>query len=214
MFWVMIERHLALLDQLGEGAMAGIRLGLLHRLVGRELAPPGLVAHLLRCHEVVEVDRLVLGPDAARRAEIGNARLRRDARTCERHDPLCGGDQLMQAFDVVHVPDFIPGSWRRHGRFCARRLYRAARIARQIVTILPMACSTNADTPALDADRLGGLAPLRWRARAASPPRPRPHDWPRSRDPGSHPPAPARAPSRFAPGTAARGRAGDTCWQE
>ena len=80
--------HAPLLDQLGERAMAGVGLGLEHGLVGRELAAPGLPAHLLRRHEVVEVDRLVLGPDAAGRAEIRNAGFGRDAGAGEGDDPL------------------------------------------------------------------------------------------------------------------------------
>src|ERR1700731_1478386 len=43
-------------------------------LVGHgKTPPPGFVARLLAGQELVERDRLVLGPKAARRAEIGDA---------------------------------------------------------------------------------------------------------------------------------------------
>src|SRR6202166_2306715 len=49
-------------------------------LVGHgEAAPPGFVARLLARQELVEWDRLVLGPKAARRAEIRDAAFGRNA---------------------------------------------------------------------------------------------------------------------------------------
>ena len=94
--------HPPLLDQLGQRAMTGIGLGLQHGLVGGELAVPGLAAHLVGSHEVVEVDRLVAGPDAPGRAEVRDSRLGRDARAGEGHDPLGRMDHLAQAFGVIH----------------------------------------------------------------------------------------------------------------
>ena len=46
--------------------------------------PPGLVARLLARQELVERNRPVLGPDAARRTKIGNAAFGRDAGAGER----------------------------------------------------------------------------------------------------------------------------------
>ena len=102
------RRHLALLDQPGERAMAGIGFGLEHGLVGRELAPPRFAPHLLRRHEVVEVDRLVLGPDAARRAEVRDAQFGRDARAGEGDDALGAVDHLAQPVDLAHGPCSLP----------------------------------------------------------------------------------------------------------
>ena len=53
--------------------MSAARLRLGETLVHDEAPPPGLVAHLAARHEGVERDRLVLGPQAARRAEIRDA---------------------------------------------------------------------------------------------------------------------------------------------
>src|SRR4029078_2587439 len=68
----------------------------------RELAPPRLAPHLLRRHEVVEIDRLVLGPDAARRAEVGDARFSRHARAGEGDHTPGALDHLTQPVDLAH----------------------------------------------------------------------------------------------------------------
>src|SRR5262245_64116696 len=51
-----------------------------------EAPPPSLVAHLLAGEELVEGDRLVLGPQPAGRAEGGDGAFGRDAGTGERAD--------------------------------------------------------------------------------------------------------------------------------
>src|SRR5262249_59121962 len=61
---------------------SGSRCGKL--FVHGKTAPPGLVTHLRAGQEFVEPDRAELGPDAARRAEVGNATLGRDTGAGER----------------------------------------------------------------------------------------------------------------------------------
>ena len=85
-----------------ERAMAGVGLGLQHGLVGGELAPPGFAARFVGGHEVVEVDRPVLGPDAAGRAEIGNARFGRDAGAGEGDHAFRLGDHALEIVDLGH----------------------------------------------------------------------------------------------------------------
>ena len=83
--------------------MAGIGLGLEQHRVGGEFAPPRLAARFLRGDELREVDRPVLAPDAAGRAEIGNARFRADAGPGQRHDPLGASGQFHQSLDVLFL---------------------------------------------------------------------------------------------------------------
>src|SRR5262245_1609781 len=96
--------HLALIDQAGERAMTSIRGGLLHHLVARELATPGLTARLARGKEVAKLDRLVLGPYASRRTIIGDPRLGGDAGTGERDHAFRIGDHAPQLVDLPHEP--------------------------------------------------------------------------------------------------------------
>ena len=72
------RRHLAGAIEAGERPMAAARLRLGETLLHDEAPPPGFVAHLAARHEGVERDRLVLGPQAAGRAEIRNAAFGRD----------------------------------------------------------------------------------------------------------------------------------------
>src|SRR5262249_36783871 len=60
---------------------------------------PGFVAHRLAREELVERNRLVLGPESARRAEVRNATLRGNSGTGERCDRPRRRDQLLQFVD-------------------------------------------------------------------------------------------------------------------
>ena len=104
--------HPALLDEAGERTVAGVGRRALERRMGRELAPPGLAARLCRGEEVAELDRLVPGPDAPGRAEIGNARLGGDAGAGEGDDVVRLGDHAPQRVDGVRRSgsDTVPPS--------------------------------------------------------------------------------------------------------
>ena len=91
------RRNLAGAVEPGERAMAAARFRLGETLLHDEAPPPGLVAHLAAGHEFVERDRLVLGPQAAGRAEIRNAAFGGDAGAGERHDGARVLDQVAQA---------------------------------------------------------------------------------------------------------------------
>src|SRR5262244_3042109 len=60
---------------------------------------PSFVAHLLAREELVERDRLILGPEPAGRAEIGNATLGGNSRSSERGDDARALHQLLQFVD-------------------------------------------------------------------------------------------------------------------
>ena len=94
--------ELAQAGQFGKGAMSPARLDLADLLADLQVTVQGLAAHFRRRHEGLEVDRLVPGPDAAGRAEIGDAALGRDTGTGEADDPGCLIDQLLQT--VFHLP--------------------------------------------------------------------------------------------------------------
>ena len=94
--------HLALLDEAGERAVAGVGGGLLQGLVARELAPPGLAAGLGGGHEVAEVDGPELGPDAAGRAVVGDAQFGGDAGAGEGHHAFRLGDHALEIVDLGH----------------------------------------------------------------------------------------------------------------
>ena len=94
--------HPALLDEAGERAVAGVGGGLLQGLVARELAPPGLAAGFGGGHEVAEVDGPELGPDAAGRAVVGDARFGGDAGAGEGHHAFRLGDHALEIVDLGH----------------------------------------------------------------------------------------------------------------
>ncbi len=87
------RRDLAAPHQRVDRAVAAIGLGRLEDVLHREAAPPGFAARLLRGEELVEINRRHLRPDAARAAEIGNARLGADAGAGKDDDALRLGDQ-------------------------------------------------------------------------------------------------------------------------
>src|SRR5262245_63463886 len=60
---------------------------------------PSFVAHLLAREELVERDRLILGPEPAGRAEIGNATLGGNSRSSERGDDARALDRKLQFVD-------------------------------------------------------------------------------------------------------------------
>src|SRR5271166_3538239 len=64
-----------------------------------EAPAPCLVAHLLARDELVERDRLVLGPQPARGAKIGDATLGRNSGAGERCDDTRRLDQLLEMVD-------------------------------------------------------------------------------------------------------------------
>src|SRR4051794_39592731 len=78
-------------------AGSGRRKDLLHR----EAPAPGFVARLLAGDELVEWDRAVARPNSARRAEVGDAALGRDAGAGERHDPFGFGDHVAETLDAA-----------------------------------------------------------------------------------------------------------------
>src|SRR3981081_4757564 len=71
-----------------EVSAAGLR-GRKMRIHGKT-PPPGLVSHLLAGEELIERDRPVLGPQPARRAEVGDAALGRNAGAGEGNDDAGG----------------------------------------------------------------------------------------------------------------------------
>ena len=83
------RRHLAGAIEASQRPMAAPRLGLAELVAHGEAAPPGFVARFLAGQELVERDRPVLGPNPARRAEIGDAAFGRDAGAGERQDARC-----------------------------------------------------------------------------------------------------------------------------
>ena len=78
------RRRLAGPVEAGERPMAAARPGAAEAVLHGETPPPRLVAHVAARQEVVERDRPVPGPEAARRAEIGDTALGRDAGAGER----------------------------------------------------------------------------------------------------------------------------------
>src|SRR4030081_2087831 len=64
-----------------------------------ETPPPSLVSHLLAGEELIERDRPVLGPEPARRPEVGYAALRRNAGASEGSDDAGAIHQFLQMID-------------------------------------------------------------------------------------------------------------------
>src|SRR5205085_6837343 len=101
------RRRLAGPVERGERTVPPPRLG---RGKGRfhgKASPPGLVAGLLAHDELVEIDRAIFGPDAAGRAEVGDAAFRRDAGAGEGHD---GGGFRDQFAEPLHAAAQILGN--------------------------------------------------------------------------------------------------------
>src|SRR5260370_6527101 len=103
-FWVMMALMRPCATSLARARWPALGSALSMVSSVAKLAPPRLAPHFVRGHEVIEVDRLVAGPDAARRAEVRNSRLRRDSRAGEGDDALGRTDQFPQQLDVVHKP--------------------------------------------------------------------------------------------------------------
>src|SRR5205085_6304145 len=80
------RRRLPGLVEAREREMPPARPRTLELVLHRKAPAPGLIAHLLACHEGIERDRLHPRPDAAWRAEIGNAALGRDSGPRERQN--------------------------------------------------------------------------------------------------------------------------------
>ena len=93
----------------GERAVTAPGPGLGETFLHDKAAAPGLVAHMAIGHECVERDRLVFGPQAAGRAEIGDAAFGRYPRPGERHD-------LLRALDQVSA------GWKSHSQDRAQAL--------------------------------------------------------------------------------------------
>ena len=91
------RRHLAGAIEARQRPVPPARLGLGETFFHGEAPPPGFVAHVVARHEGIERDRLVLGPQAAGRAEVGDAAFGRDAGPGERDDPARVLDQVAQA---------------------------------------------------------------------------------------------------------------------
>ena len=75
-------------DTAREREMAAAGLRRREMFLHREAAPPCLVAHLAACEELIERNRLRLGPQAAGRTEIRNAAFGRDPGAGKRHHAL------------------------------------------------------------------------------------------------------------------------------
>jgi hypothetical protein len=103
-------------DQFGAGAVAAVGGGLSKCVLHVETPFPGFPAGFVGAHEVAEIDRGVLGPDAAGGAEVGNAGFGADPGAGEQDDAIGGVDQAGEFFQVVvGVPwhDGVPwgGVW-------------------------------------------------------------------------------------------------------
>ena len=85
---------------------AGLRLA--DRLADHQETPPGFKPRLLRGEEILELDRLVFGPEAAGRAEVRNAGFGRDACTREDHRAACALDHARQFFYVSLKQEVTP----------------------------------------------------------------------------------------------------------
>ena len=90
------RRYFAGAVETGERPMPAARLGLSEILLHGKAPPPGFVAHLLVGEKIVELDRLVFGPQAAGRAKIRNAAFGRYPRPGEGNDPPRALDQVAQ----------------------------------------------------------------------------------------------------------------------
>src|SRR5215216_458885 len=114
--------------QRGERAMAASRPGCAELLLHGKTPAPGFVAHLLTGQECVERDRLVLRPQPAGGAKIGDAALGGNPGPGEGDDGLRGIEELPQRLDgglqigCNHVwfrgfkPTLRSGELRRHSR--------------------------------------------------------------------------------------------------
>ena len=94
-------RDLAGAIERGERAVAASGPGGRECRLHGKAPPPGFVARVLACHELVERDRPVAGPQSARRAEVGNAAFGRDAGAGERNDDGRRGDHLAEPFHAA-----------------------------------------------------------------------------------------------------------------
>src|SRR5262249_82014 len=94
-------RNLAGLVQCSKSPVAAARLGRRKHRRHRKPALPGLVPRLLARHELVVGDRPVAGPDAARRAEVGDAAFGGDPGAGEGDDAETSGKQLPQSLDAL-----------------------------------------------------------------------------------------------------------------
>jgi cysteinyl-tRNA synthetase len=86
------------LHQFGHGQVAGIGPGLVQDFAQGKPAAPGFNARFFRRNKVLEIDGLVLAPDAARASEIRDPGLRADAGAGKHYHPLA----LIQ-----HLPQLI-----------------------------------------------------------------------------------------------------------
>lgn len=92
--------HLAFADQVGDGDMPGIGLGIQQCLPVLEPTLPGLSPDLLGVDEVLEVDGLDLGPQAIGTSEIGNTGFGADAGTRENHCTSAIVDQSPEKYYI------------------------------------------------------------------------------------------------------------------
>src|SRR5690348_425350 len=90
------RRNLARTIERGERTMPSPRLRSREGLLHRKTATPGLVARVPARHKLVERDRTVARPQAARRAKIWNAALSGDAGAGEGHDDAARGDHVAE----------------------------------------------------------------------------------------------------------------------
>ena len=100
--------RVAVVDQLGHGAVAAIGLRRAQDRLHLEAPPPGFPPRLLRAHEVGEIDRHLLGPDAARAAKVGDAGFGADAGAGEQHDAARIAEHAGER-DDVRVLSHAPG---------------------------------------------------------------------------------------------------------
>src|SRR6516164_11426885 len=129
-------------DELGNSTVTAVRLRISPGVVGLEAAPPGFAPSFLGGEEIRKIDRLHLCPDPAGAAEIGDPRLRANARAGE-HDglarPVDNSSELGYLMIVRHAGSLANQPRRakfgvrslRDGRsHCLSRVRRVCRRAR------------------------------------------------------------------------------------
>src|SRR6516225_11855154 len=129
-------------NELGDGTVAAVRLRIAPGVVGLEAPPPGFAPGFLGGQKIRKIDRRHLGPDPAGATEIGDPRLRANARTGE-HDglarPVDNASELGYLMIVRHAGSLANQPRRakfgvrslRDGRsHCLSRVRRVCRRAR------------------------------------------------------------------------------------
>jgi hypothetical protein len=112
-------------DEFGDGGMTRIRLRPDPAILVAEAPAPCFPPRGFGRHELLEVDGLHARPDAARTAEIRDARFGADACACEDHHATAGVQEAGQSSDVSFTGR--GQVWGRHTNY-APRLARSGRV--------------------------------------------------------------------------------------